>query len=75
VLSWRLEQLEATTPRRLGRDGLKPGKKAPDFALPSASGHEVSLHDFSGRQVLLVFTPAVCSPCRAVIPQLDRRKA
>src|SRR5437773_12135935 len=34
LLSWRLEQLEATTPKRLGRDGLKPGKKAPDFTLP-----------------------------------------
>ncbi len=38
LLSWRLEQLEATTPKRLGRDGLKPGKKAPDFTLPSADG-------------------------------------
>ena len=28
LLSWRMEQLEATTPKRLGRDGLKPGKKA-----------------------------------------------
>jgi hypothetical protein len=43
LLSWRLEQLEATTPRRIGRDGLKPGKRAPDFTLPSAAGHEVSL--------------------------------
>src|SRR5438105_14591379 len=37
LLSWRLEQLEATTPKRLGRDGLKPGKKAPDFTLPCVS--------------------------------------
>src|SRR5215468_10364121 len=35
LLRWRLEQLEATTPKRLGRDGLKPGKKAPNFTLPS----------------------------------------
>jgi hypothetical protein len=34
LLSWRLEQMEATTPRILGRDGLKPGKKVPDFTLP-----------------------------------------
>jgi hypothetical protein len=34
LLNWRLEQLEGTTLRRLGRDGLKPGKKAPDFTLP-----------------------------------------
>jgi hypothetical protein len=25
VLRWRLEQLEATTPSRMGRGGLKPG--------------------------------------------------
>jgi methylamine dehydrogenase accessory protein MauD len=72
LLSWRLEQLEATTPKRLGRDGLKPGKKAPDFTLPCAAGNEVSLHDFAGRKVLLVFTQAGCSPCSAVIPELNR---
>ncbi len=38
LLSWRLEQLEATTPKRLGRDGLKPGKRAPDFTLPGVEG-------------------------------------
>jgi methylamine dehydrogenase accessory protein MauD len=72
LLSWRLEQLEATTPKRLGRDGLKPGKKAPDFTLPSADGKEVSLHDFAGRKVLLVFTQSGCSPCKAIIPELNR---
>jgi prepilin-type N-terminal cleavage/methylation domain-containing protein/prepilin-type processing-associated H-X9-DG protein len=33
LLRWRLEQLEATTPSRMGRGGLKPGKKAPDFTF------------------------------------------
>jgi methylamine dehydrogenase accessory protein MauD len=72
LLTWRLEQLEATTPKRLGRDGLKPGKKAPDFTLPSVNGKEVSLHDFAGRKVLLVFTQAGCGPCRSVVPELNR---
>jgi methylamine dehydrogenase accessory protein MauD len=72
LLSWRMEQLEATTPKRLGRDGLKPGKKAPDFSLPSADGKQVALHDFSGRKVLLVFTQAGCGPCRGVVPELNR---
>jgi methylamine dehydrogenase accessory protein MauD len=72
LLSWRLEQLEATTPKRLGREGLKAGKRAPDFTLPSAAGHEVSLHDFSGRRVLLVLTQSGCGPCRTVIPELNR---
>jgi methylamine dehydrogenase accessory protein MauD len=72
LLRWRLEQLEATTPSRLGRSGLKPGKKAPDFTLPSAQGDEVSLHDFLGRKVLLVFTQAGCGPCQHILPELNR---
>jgi len=72
LLSWRLEQLEATTPKRLGRDGLKPGKKAPDFTLPSADGKEVALHDFAGRKLLLVFTQSGCSPCKKIVPELNR---
>jgi hypothetical protein len=36
LLRWRLEQLEATTPSRTGRGGLKPGKKAPDFTWDAA---------------------------------------
>jgi putative spermidine/putrescine transport system permease protein len=60
LLRWRLEQLEATTPSRTGRGGLKPGKKAPDFTLPCVAGGEVSLHDFAGRRVFLVFTMSGC---------------
>jgi methylamine dehydrogenase accessory protein MauD len=71
VLTWRLEQLEATTPKRLGRDGLKPGKKAPDFRLPDTNGKDVALHDFAGRKVLLVFTQSGCGPCRTVVPELN----
>jgi methylamine dehydrogenase accessory protein MauD len=86
LLSWRLEQFEATTPKHLGRDGLKPGKRAPNFTLPcvlstflppspdrrGGSGGEVSLHDFAGRKVLLVFTQSGCSPCKTVVPELNR---
>lgn len=69
---WRLEQLEATTPRRVGRDGLKPGRRAPDFTLPSVEGMEVALHDFIGHRVLLVFTQSGCSPCQKIVPELNR---
>jgi thiol-disulfide isomerase/thioredoxin len=75
LLTWRLEQLEATTPKRLGRDGLKPGKKAPDFSLHSADGREVALHNFAGRKVLLVFTQSGCSPCQKIVPELNRLAA
>ena len=47
-------------------------KKAPDFTLSSIAGHEVSLHDFAGRKVLLVFVQPGCGPCHAVVPDLNR---
>jgi methylamine dehydrogenase accessory protein MauD len=72
LLRWRLEQLEATMPSRLGRSGLKPGKKAPAFTLPSVTGGEISQHDFAGRKVLLVFMQPGCGPCHAVTPELNR---
>src|SRR5437763_5404810 len=72
---WRLEQLEATTPQRTGRSGLKPGKTAPDFALPNATGGEVALRDFAGRKVLLVFTQSGCGPCHRIMPELSRLQA
>ncbi len=72
LFRWRLEQLEATTPSHLGRAGIKLGKKAPDFTLPSVAGGEVSLHDFAGRRVLLVFTQSGCKPCHRIIPELNK---
>jgi methylamine dehydrogenase accessory protein MauD len=72
LLRWRLEQLEATTPSRLGRGGLKPGKQAPDFTLPSFAGDEVSLHDFAGRKVFLVLTQSGCKPCHRIMPELNK---
>ena len=72
VLTWRVDQLGMVQPSRIGRDGLKLGKPAPDFTLPSAANGEASLHDFFGRKVLLVFTQSGCGPCRTIIPELNR---
>lgn len=72
VLTWRLDQMEAMRPSRIGREGLKVGRKAPDFKLPSASGGERSLHDFTGRKVLLVLTQSGCGPCMEIVPELNR---
>jgi methylamine dehydrogenase accessory protein MauD len=72
LLRWRLEQLEAITPTRVGRGGLKPGKTAPDFSLPDVAGGEVSLHDFAGRRVFLVFTQSGCKPCHRILPELNK---
>ncbi|HLJ92781.1 MAG TPA: TlpA disulfide reductase family protein [Gemmataceae bacterium] len=59
-------------PSRLGRSGLRPGKKAPDFTLPSVAGEPITLHQFTGRKVLLVFTQTGCSPCQKIVPELNR---
>jgi methylamine dehydrogenase accessory protein MauD len=72
---WRLEQLEATTPKRVGRNGLKPGQAAPGFTVPRATGGEISLLDFAGRRVLLVFTQSGCGPCHRIVPDLNRLQA
>lgn len=72
VLCWKLEELEATTPNRVGRSGLKPGKPAPEFTLPKVGGGEGSLRDFAGRPVLLVFVQAGCGPCHAIAPELNK---
>ena len=37
VLTWRLDQMEAMRPSRIGREGLKVGRKAPDFTLPAVN--------------------------------------
>jgi methylamine dehydrogenase accessory protein MauD len=72
ILRWQLEQLQATTPSRMGRDGLRVGKKAPAFSLPSTNDKVIALADFAGRKVLLVFTQSGCSPCKAIVPELNR---
>src|SRR5436305_3934022 len=41
---------------------LRPGTPAPPFNLPSTPDQKVSLEDFRGRPVVLVFYPADWSP-------------
>ena len=41
---------------------LEPGTEAPDIRLPSTPDQLVSLHEFRGRNVILVFYPADWSP-------------
>jgi len=42
--------------------GLPVGIPAPDFTLPDANNQPVSLHDFRGKNVVLVFYPLDWSP-------------
>ena len=41
---------------------IEAGTKAPDFTLPDQDGNKVSLADFGGQSVVLVFYPADFSP-------------
>jgi peroxiredoxin len=62
---------------------LPPGTRAPDFELPSAPDHTVSLADLRGRPVILAFYPADWSPVcsdqmglyQAVLPEFQKFNA
>ena len=45
-----------------GEAGVKAGDRAPDFALPDASGKEVRLADLRGKPVVLYFYPKDDTP-------------
>jgi peroxiredoxin len=62
---------------------IQPGSPAPAFSLPDQDGNRVSLSDFSGETVVLVFYPADFSPVctdqlsvyQEVLPQLEEQGA
>jgi peroxiredoxin len=62
---------------------IGPGSPAPDFTLPDPDGNKVSLSDFRGRTLVLVFYPADFSPVctdqlsiyQEVLPQLEEQGA
>jgi peroxiredoxin len=57
---------------RIERNGLKAGTPAPTFELPDIHGNTVSLEEYRGRRVLLVFTDQNCGPCDRIAPDLVR---
>jgi peroxiredoxin len=62
---------------------IQPGLPAPDFTLPDQDGNRVSLSDFRGRTVVLVFYPSDFSPVctdqlsvyQEVLSELEERGA
>jgi peroxiredoxin len=62
---------------------IEPGSPAPEFSLPDQDGKRVSLSDFAGETVVLVFYPAdfsrVCtdqlSVYQEVLPQIEEAGA
>lgn len=55
---------------RVERNGLKGGAPAPPFSLTDLDGGTVSLEDYRGRRVLLVFSDPSCGPCQALMSDL-----
>src|SRR5207248_886550 len=57
---------------KIPRNGLPAGTPAPNFTLPRLDGDDLSLEEFRGKQVLLVFSDPKCGPCMALAPQLEQ---
>jgi len=57
---------------RIAREGLRAGTPAPEFTLPGLDGTSISLSDYRGRPVLLVFSDPECRPCQVMAPLLER---
>ena len=56
-------------------DLLKKGTSAPDFTLNDVEGRSVSLRDFLGKKVVLVFWASWCPDCRDEVPELKAMQA
>lgn len=52
------------------RDGIPEGTTAPVFRLPRLEGGELSLLEYRGRDVVLVFSDPDCEPCLELLPDL-----
>ena len=48
-----------------------PGKKAPDFTLPTPEGDSLSMYSIQGKVKILDFWASWCGPCRMVSPIVD----
>jgi len=59
------------TAQGIARDGLAVGKRAPDFTVPDLEGRPLTLSQFRGRSLLLVFGAANCKPCQNLMPDLN----
>ena len=66
----RLRSQRSLRDSKIERNGLKPGTQAPPFRLPDVRGGTLSLEDYLGRPVVLVFTDPQCGPCETVAVQL-----
>jgi peroxiredoxin len=56
---------------KINRAGLVAGSLAPAFRLPRLGGGELSLEEYQGQEILLVFSDPRCGPCDALAPKLE----
>ncbi len=70
----RIDAMEASLAEP---EGLPVGAPAPDFALTSVSGEDISLRSLvaRGQAVLLVFISPTCRPCHDLFPEIGRWEA
>jgi peroxiredoxin len=66
----RLDTERSLVESRIERDGLKTGTAAPLFDLQDLDDERISLREYRGRRVLLVFSDPDCGPCDALAPEL-----
>jgi peroxiredoxin len=78
----KLEAIEdALRPRTVSAEpelvssGLEPGTEAPPITLPDVNGGLVSLADFRGKRVLLIFFSPNCGFCVRMAPELAQLSA
>ena len=78
------EEVKSTETRAASvSSALQPGTRAPDFTLQTTPDQAVSLRDFLGRPVVLVFYPADWSPVcgdqlalyNEILPEFKKHKA
>ncbi|HEX9927727.1 MAG TPA: redoxin domain-containing protein [Pyrinomonadaceae bacterium] len=55
----------------INRNGLQKGTPAPLFRLSSLNGEYLSLENYLGQKVLLVFSDPDCGPCNQLAPKLE----
>ncbi len=74
MIQLQQEVLAALVPLQAGamgqEMGLEVGTQSPPLTLPDTSGSMISLEDFAGQRVLLVFFSTHCRACTEMYPHL-----
>lgn len=50
---------------------LKVGQPAPDFTAQTLDGETVTLAQYAGRQLVMIFLSSTCAPCVEKLPELQ----